>query len=283
MPDLEALKLYPPVGRCIYCGASEAEAQLTDEHIIPFALAGNSVLPKASCKECARITGAIVEQQVLRRMFGLVRAQRDLPTRRPKERPKKHVITVDLGTHKEEREEDLNLRPRIFSIPAFPFPTILADQPADESGQISGIVLWTFSARGDFQKAAERHPDAKKLTIHGQHNPSLFARMLAKIAHSFAVAEYGFSSVVPLLPPLILGKTVNDSFNHLVGSLKLIPPKSKDMTEVRLIRMRTYVTGKEYLVAEIRIFGDLGMPVHLVVVGASEGLGEPLHVQQRRR
>jgi hypothetical protein len=45
----------------------------------------------------------------------------------------------------------------------------------------------------------ERHPAAQKFTIYDEFNPLLFARMLAKIAHSFAIAEYGFGSFPSLL------------------------------------------------------------------------------------
>jgi hypothetical protein len=46
---------------CIYCGtqADQTEAkELSDEHIIPYALGGNLVLPKASCDRCAKETHA---------------------------------------------------------------------------------------------------------------------------------------------------------------------------------------------------------------------------------
>lgn len=283
MPNLEAPKRFSPVGQCIYCGALGTDVDLTDEHIIPFALAGDTILPKSSCKDCARVTGAVVEQQVLRRMFGVVRAQRDLPTRRPRERPTLYKLEVDLGTTKEEREEPLRFRPRVFSIPMFPFPTILSDMAADESGQISGITLWTVSAREDIDATAKRHPDGKRFTVRAELPFALFARMLAKIGHAHAVAEYGMGSFVPLLPPLILGRTLNDSFNHLVGSTTLIPPKEREMSRCHLIRMRTIKTGTEYLVAEIRIFGDLGMPVHLIVIGPSKELREPLRFRKEAK
>ncbi len=37
-----------PIGRCIYCGGRKG---LLDEHIIPYGLGGNLVLPEASCKD----------------------------------------------------------------------------------------------------------------------------------------------------------------------------------------------------------------------------------------
>ena len=49
-------KVYPPVGRCIYCFASNCN--LGDEHIIPQALGGNIILHGASCSACDKIIGA---------------------------------------------------------------------------------------------------------------------------------------------------------------------------------------------------------------------------------
>ena len=157
-----------------------------------------------------------------------------------KERPKSYKREVDLDSAKVEREEALDLSPRISSIPMFPFPTILSDLPADESGQISGITMWTSSVRENFKATAYRHPDGRRFTMRGTEiNFSLFTRMLAKIGHAFAIAEYGINSFTSLLLPLIFGKTPKDNFNHLVGRTVLVPPKSKEMFSSQLIRIWT--------------------------------------------
>lgn len=74
-------------GRCIYCLATDKE--LTDEHVVPYALAGHSVIfREASCKECARTINryeSVVPQRALERQ----RLQLDTPTRNPKSRPDK--------------------------------------------------------------------------------------------------------------------------------------------------------------------------------------------------
>jgi 5-methylcytosine-specific restriction endonuclease McrA len=48
-----------PVSACIYCGATEPDTKLTDEHIVPLSLGGTLILPKASCLACARQTGKL--------------------------------------------------------------------------------------------------------------------------------------------------------------------------------------------------------------------------------
>ena len=74
---------YKPVGHCIYCGAT---ADLTDEHIIPFALlprGGDWFLPKASCPDCADNTKRF-EGIVCGAMFGPLREKLRLKSRRKK-------------------------------------------------------------------------------------------------------------------------------------------------------------------------------------------------------
>lgn len=78
-------RTYPPVGRCIYCGTKEGD--LTDEHIVPFALGGNMILPKASCIPCQRIINQEIETptlNVLSGSYGPLRLGLNLPTRNKK-------------------------------------------------------------------------------------------------------------------------------------------------------------------------------------------------------
>jgi hypothetical protein len=48
--------VFPPVGRCIYCGSDGGPDGLREEHIIPYSLGGNAVLEEASCSRCEAIT-----------------------------------------------------------------------------------------------------------------------------------------------------------------------------------------------------------------------------------
>jgi hypothetical protein len=78
-------KRYPPVGHCIYCGAYGNKLQL--EHILPFGIAGNSLLlPKATCAACASVT-AKIENACLRHLWWPFRTRMGAPTGQPKERP----------------------------------------------------------------------------------------------------------------------------------------------------------------------------------------------------
>lgn|ERR1700687_235409 len=46
-------KKFPGFGRCIYCGAT---GLLKDEHIIPVSLGGQTIIERASCADCEKIT-----------------------------------------------------------------------------------------------------------------------------------------------------------------------------------------------------------------------------------
>jgi hypothetical protein len=87
---------FPPVGRCIYCGATRYSIDdarpLADEHIIPFALNGDYVLPEASCRQCERTTGQF-EQVALRGILRGARVLFDYPSR------KGHPETLPLYAH----------------------------------------------------------------------------------------------------------------------------------------------------------------------------------------
>ena len=75
-----------PANRCIYCGVTEG---LTDEHVIPYALWGTLVYPKASCRRCAQVTSDI-ERKILRGEMLGGRTIGKAPTRHPKRRFKVH-------------------------------------------------------------------------------------------------------------------------------------------------------------------------------------------------
>ena len=73
---------FDPPGRCIYCTADGTPGGLHDEHIIPLALGGRTILPKASCQKCEGITHAF-EGQTAHHFFDAVRWQNEMPSRRP--------------------------------------------------------------------------------------------------------------------------------------------------------------------------------------------------------
>lgn len=87
--------------------------------------------------------------------------------------------------------------------------------------------------------------------------------MLAKIAHSMAVAELGLAGFRPFLLDIIHGRA-EDAHQFVGGRLKARPA----LPHRHEVLILGYEIGETTLVAaEVRLFADLGAPTYVVVVG----------------
>jgi hypothetical protein len=116
---------------------------------------------------------------------------------------------------------------------------------------------------GNAVKAAVRQ-DITRVSSIASFHPVLFAKMLAKIGYAFAVAEAN-GRFKPFIAHQIIGKEPWQA-GYLVGRDPNPVTRSPHECEVGLLRVRG-VTGLEYLMARIRLFGNLAAPVYNVVVG----------------
>jgi hypothetical protein len=188
MTSLNIPTVYSPVGSCIYCGQSTGK--LSKEHIIPLALGGTQILPKASCPSCAKINQKI-EEFCLRPMLGPLRIRLNLPTRHPKERPEK----VDLELHHNDGRREMKTipateYPRFFPGFRWPEPGLVRGLPPSDT--FEGELIVRFN-----DEELKRHMIASaKLKLFAV-NVDAFARMLAKIAHAYAVAQLGIGGFDP--------------------------------------------------------------------------------------
>jgi hypothetical protein len=257
---VESSITYKPVGRCIYCGASDGK--LTREHIIPFGLGGSWILPRASCKACAAIT-AKVEQFCLRPMLGRFRIQMELPTRRPGERPKAPALEIVRADGLHE-SKPLPIEEHPITCVGFDWaaPRLLDGKPPINTFEGRLIVRYA-GADLDLLKHAEGKGDKVKLGTFGM---TIFARMLAKIGHSYAIAHVPPNSFEPMLPALILGKADHDA-SYLVGGDKSgWQPKSVPC--LHSVYLQDCISGGvTYTLARITLFEIVGMPRYHVVVG----------------
>jgi hypothetical protein len=95
--------------------------------------------------------------------------------------------------------------------------------------------------------------------------PYRFARLLAKIALGYAVAEYGLDGFVPLVRDIILGKS-DDCFNFVGGSWGICGEPIN--TDTSFGMYFTFVSPTvARLVVEIRLFSAAKTPDYHVVVG----------------
>ena len=246
--------VHEPVGRCIYCGSTSGK--LSKEHIIPFGLGGNAILPRASCQRCAKITGAL-EQTCLRKMLGPLRVHRNLPTRRKKERPSSFALKY---VHADGSQEIVDVPLKHYPINVvslrLPPPEILRPP-----GMSSMADIWVKSLIHKSVRTRMR-PGTRVDLVTAEIQT--LARLYAKIAHSYAIAEWGYGTFTPLVVDQILNKRCRP-FRYVGGSMQMPPPERGVLH--KLESARELVGEREFLVVYVRLFCDMGSPRQTIVVG----------------
>ena len=251
-------KVYSPVWKCIYCGATES---LGKEHILPFGLSGTAILPKASCQICAKITGDI-EQKLLRGEFWPVRIYRDLKSRtKYKNAPQSFELNVVVNGEMQSHRLASDEYPILLHLPILGLPGYLQGKAKTSGLPVSGIATIRFGV--DLEKTV-RSLGSKEVQITSTTHPSHFARMIAKIAFAFACAEGALKDIEgkSFVLPAILGE--KDDIGHWVG-MSLAPTTSDPnfLHRIELKRDRE----RQLLLAQVRLFADSETPTYCVVLG----------------
>jgi hypothetical protein len=258
--------VYDPVGKCIYCGDDSNPGRLTIEHIIPESLGGTLELPDASCHDCQVITGAF-EGHNAGKLFRPIRRQFKMPSKRrgrkqKEERTKETFLVVIDGIKRHVSTEEY---PGLLISFAFPFPTILLGIPPEHRDFAGGVSIGVLPEFGERLNAlrAKYGNEVKFLT---PGSAEAIGRLLAKIAHAYAVAELGYGSFQPYL----LGIIRNQDpllMHHLIGSAIGKAPVSDDLHEIDILQPDQLNSGK-LVVVKIHLFSNYdGMAVHYVVAG----------------
>jgi len=277
----ESARRFSAVGACIYCGASGDSARLSDEHIVPYALNGKGILPAASCSDCAKET-AKFEGRLTRGVFLPIRLQGNFRTRRPKERPSKLPMydVVEGGFAPINPEYvPIDMYPAFHTLPEFERPGILAgEEPAGEFKNVRLHAWWPpdLQSRLGHLKAA----GMKKKSLSGFLFND-FVRLIAKIAHGVAVANYGHASFHPFLLETILNRSTSAAY-YIGGTGERLPEKENETH--RVTTAIHHVDEKVLLVVTIRLFAFMHPPAPIYVVVAGEfpprtffdlGMGNP--------
>jgi hypothetical protein len=253
------------VGRCIYC-RSEGTGGLGDEHIIPFALNGTLILPQSSCHDCERIT-SYLDGFIARSVFWHVRTSAKMQSRSglPRELP---VILAFEDGRKEKALVPVAMHPATLVLPKFNVPSLLSGEISDGNFRLTYTTWMRSCAEFDAFLVAK---GAKSAEVEASIKPQQFSRALAKIAHSYAVAQLGVSAFTPLLLDLIHQRDVERG-PELVGSeTDLRPHTSGILHEIGL------VAHPRYVVVRIRLFsssaaGGTVTPAYIVVAGSKNSL-----------
>jgi hypothetical protein len=101
--------------------------------------------------------------------------------------------------------------------------------------------------------------------------PLEFVRMIAKIAHSYAVAELKVDGFSPYLLDLILGRV--EKLTHglqWVGCEPTIPPPTGDLLSLSYNKC-ILPDGRKRIVAKVQLFPFFSTPVYHIVVGEWDG------------
>ena len=261
-------KIYDPVGRCIYCGSTEWFAgqtrKLGDEHIVPEGLGGRHFLPESSCKKCEEVTSKF-ELEWLRSAFYTARVQKGLGKK--KKRPPRFLpLQVQRNGQISWESIPLEKYPAMIVTLLFDRPEILSDCVPIEKTLSGGVAVGILPNFGVLLKP---YLDQGAVTLAPPRSSATsehLGRILAKIAHSYAVAELGVNGFTPFLRNIILGTDIRH-IPHYVGGTREVPLASDNVYEIKLTIVES-IGLRSYLLATIRLLSDVqGMPEYWVVVG----------------
>lgn len=249
----------PPVNRCIYCGDGNVEV-LTREHVLPAGLGGGIVLNKASCPVCQKIIHKVETATMrgmlldYRREFDLIRHRDELPP------------TTVLRIGGEDRVVPIADAPSFLTVPKLStWPGILRGLEPRSEFKWERVVLANAEAFRECAAKFGGQVSAERLI-----DLDSYFRMIAKIAHGWAVAHRGLGTFRPLLPDFILGKHP-ELLPYLIGDT---PWEKTEPYEGRLSHMLLLTNlewkGRSYLLARVWLFAAHNAPAYTVVVGDLE-------------
>jgi hypothetical protein len=260
---------YAPVGKCIYCNATVYSKRLGGrqfplgaEHIIAEGLGGKIELPEASCQTCEDATGRLVEGDVLGRTLKALRVFLKLKKRGSGRPPK----TLPLTTKVDGKEATIEIPtadyPIFFNMLRFGPPTL---EPNTNGAGRAIVGLQLSVLKYDAKELYQKYRADGGVGAYWDNHA--MTRMLAKIGHSFAVAELGSDKFAPLLLDLI--RTGDTNAMNLIGGDPDADryPSSKSLHDIALGYQR--LNGSTYVVTKVRLFASYGGPIYLIIVGKS--------------
>jgi hypothetical protein len=259
-------RIYPAVGRCIYCGAVDG---LQDEHIIPLGLGGRYVLPKASCRNCGSKTSAF-ERTCQRTMYGPLRLLYGLPSRRNTHRPETLPLRVKRRADSDwEYIPVLQSKyPFLITFPYLGMPGVMSGKARDKSAVSKRMWIRGASPNNNLHSLCREL--IAELGVHtimpeSKADVEALCRMLAKVAYSFAVAECGGTRIDS---PLVSYATGGDTTRCLryIGSCEDAEPPSASLHDLNMV----FDPVGKLTVVRVRLLACLGAPTYYVVVDNTE-------------
>lgn len=237
-----------PNGYCIYC--RKKEDRMTKEHVLPVGLGGKEppgkhgavVLQNASCKNCQSITRKL-EGDWLRSIEG---------------------IKNRLGLTGASVGKDTELKSDVISFPILSSPGWL-DRVENLTSDDSIMCPYFTKMLGQQDIWFFDTPSAPP---RGElYDVVKFSRVLAKMAHGFALNRFGFEQLDCFLPDFILGLD-SSGFNFIggLGSSGFSEPEISDLHRINIIT-ELPVNKLRLVVVYIRLFARYGAPTYKIIAG----------------
>jgi hypothetical protein len=260
-----------PINFCIYCGERD-NAKLTKEHVAPEGLKGDVILYKASCIECARLTG-YSEMRTLRGPLAVVREHYHLyGTRNKGERPLALPLDILRRDWTVERIYVPTVDyPLVFRMPRFPSPRFLRAARPDDAD---------FLGREDYRQVDTADGVQKMQAIlaqdPGREKPLIMevfelSKVLAKIAYGFSICFFGPYAIRPFVTDIIVApRDYAPSFLYYVGGAFIGDDRIEQLSTKHIgtciVRTERH-NDRTIVLARVQLLGPFGGPVYEVVVG----------------
>lgn len=257
-PEPVVEHVYDPVWECIYCGATPEN--LGKEHIVPLGLGGTLILPRSSCRDCEVATSRF-ERIVQRGPMWNVRSLRKIPSRNPDQMPADTEIVVETDGEEGTVVLPLDDAPVLLHMPIFAEPSCLTGDVVGGGIEVEGMATIRYG-RDPYLVGEELGADTIRVT--DEYRPVAFARMIAKIGVSYAIAEVGLETFEEVYPLADL-RGERDQIGRWVGTRqdRALEPRGGGLH--RLARGRS--EERDEIAAEVQLFSDGPTPTYFVVVG----------------
>jgi hypothetical protein len=202
-------------------------------------------------------------------MFGPLRQLYDLPSRRKKKQPKKLPLKVKYKATDDWTEVlvDQVDYPFLVTFPYFSMPNLISGKQTSSRKGAATNRLWIRGASAyesffDHLQRLTLELQVHSIMPESQAHMEEFCQMLAKVGHSYAVAELGFGKFKPLLLNLIVDKDLSNCADF-IGSLDGDEAPSKNIHELSIYEDNQ----RNYILVRMRFLAVLGTPTYHVVVG----------------
>jgi HNH endonuclease len=236
-------KNYSDPAQCIFC---QKEPGTTDEHIIPRGIGGNLIIRHGTCQTCLEKI-APFEARLMNSDFEAARVFLGISSKTGKTRNKLKTPISKQGDNKTLEDKYLHSDKHTGAVIFINYPPPGIEENRymlERFPQSVSIIVKCFVEEG--------RPGS---VVGPQWDSTDFPRLLAKIAHSYWIAENGSDSAASVLPKFILGDEESGLGYYLGGYHKTSVPGE----DLHFLHCGVNVVkGVRYAYVDIGLFSSYG-------------------------